>query len=298
MRVQNGSHRLTEFGIAVSPWDRKVLSDDGRFLAVIRGPVVSVHDIEAKRLVAAARLPQPAMPFREYQMLFVSSSLLRIYEEPRSFGKAQTCFIRAFELDLATRRLTQTGVLQRESRGLFVTANDDASRLIVQQWQGPETPMTALVVDGRTLRTIQSIEVNSRPYLGAAFLTNDRIAVIERAGDRHRLVVFADNGQRVSTTDLAMRGFIIGQAAGETLVLGGSRQVKSGEFGHSAFVVDLQNGQIVRREERYMPIRPEWSSLSTDPREPPFAAEKVWLLRDKKSLWRWNPSTGEKTLLF
>lgn len=301
IRLGSSDRRVIETGIEVGAFDARILSDDGRLYAHIRNGVVSVHDLEANRLVASARLPNPTGRAQWYKMAFTAPGVLRIYELPRSASpKVEPLFVHAFELDLAKRALTATGEMRAEARGLFVTANDNASRLIVQQW-GERNTGQASIVDARTLRPIAGLNAAVRPFRSILFLSDSRIAAMEGLNNEAcRLVILSPDGQRLSATDIPTSGgvFLVGEAPSGKLVLYTTTRVnKERSFDYTALVLDTRSGAVERREPHVGPVWPGEGPWGIDPRQPRFDNQRVWTLRDQTAVWRWNPATGEKTLL-
>jgi hypothetical protein len=298
-RIEGGERRMVETTVPSGPFDPKALSDDGRLFAGIRDGIISVHDLEAKRLVVSARLPQHSAPSQRFQMIFLSRSLMRIYEVP-SYGRQETGLLRAFELDLRTRKLTLTGET-RFDRGLIITANDDASRLIAQLRTESGKPSVASILDGRTLQLIASIHAAVRPFRAVRFLRDGRIAALEGLEkENRRLAILGPDGRRLRTIEVAAGEtgvFIAGEASPGKVVIALSRRVTSGKFEYTTLLVDIDGGRIARREERLVPA---WTggNYEIDPRQARFGPDHVWVLQGRDgAVWRWNPETGEKSLI-
>jgi hypothetical protein len=284
--------RLIDPGIAASPRQRKVLSDDGRRIAVIDNGILSVHDLQTRSIVASARLPHPATPNALYRMLFPSSSTVRIYEVPPRFDQSRLATIRALELDLVARRITITGEITREAQGFYLVANDDASRVHIVNWNKNSEAADGSIVDGRTLAPVADLGLKLRPYWTTLFLSDGRIAALEHTGDSRSITLFTAEGVRLSSHAVPAT-YLVGEGTGGMLVAGFSRQLPEGHSTHTTVVIDPATGKVVRAEENLYAVRDEFG-WAADPRQPSVASDKVWLLRDRTTIYRWDPTTGSK----
>ncbi len=297
-----GKPRQVETTITVGPFDPHALSDDGRLFAQIRNGLVSVHDLEGKRLIASAKLPHAASQYAMYQMAFLSPSMLRIYERLRgSSPNVKTVVLRAFELDLRRRTITRTGEIVSPGQRMALTANQDGSRLVVQVGGKVETDTKSTIVDARTLQALAPLDAVVRSYRGVLFLHDGRIATLEGFRNQpRRLVIFAPDGRRLGMTELAATngGFLIGEPAPGKIVLTTTRRVAgSNSEDIRTLLVDADSGSVLRTFEHEAPVAPGDGPLGVDPRQAAFDPQRVWLLGRRRDVWRWNAITGEKTLL-
>lgn len=274
-----------------------VLSDDLNRVAVLGATTVSVHEIDSQRLLASAPMPHRRGNARGF---FVTPDVLRILivEKTTQADDVVDITLRIFELDTRTRRITQTGSWMSTGAQLMMQASGDGSALLVNRLGKVEGPRLA-ILDGRTGALRASLPTGPGGFLGARFLSDGRLAVMSAESPRV-LHIFAADGTHVRDIPLgpsARTRILTELASGKLIVALDMTEALEGGTGRGwqTLVVDLNSGDVQRREQDVVPALQWWS---TDPRiDVPNATGVVFVVDSAGKLWRWNAVTGEKKKL-
>lgn len=246
-----------------------VLSDDGsRFAGIYRG-TISVHDLQGDRLLASAQ----GLTDRSVQeMIFVSPDVVRIWQH-------DPAALTIWELDVTRKRLTKVGQTEEKVPFRGLSANADASRLLLHG--------SGKVVDGRTGALLYQVPVGASRR-GSSMLNDGTVVVTDaKAG---RVSVFLPGGAPGAAVALPQPADYVAvgnEIAGGKVVL--LLQHAPGKYG--AAVVDLKRG-VVERSDNVRSWAPGW--FAVDPRLTVLAANAPLAVMDGDHLALWDWKTGAK----
>jgi hypothetical protein len=274
-----------------------VVSDDLNRIAVLGATTVSIHEIDTQRLIASAPMPHRRGGARGF---FVTPDILRIFIIEKGKGPLDNnpITLRIFELDAATRRLTQTGEWSTTGAQMHVAVSADGATILTNRFGKIEGPRLALL-DGRTGAFRTSMPTGTGGFQGSRLLSDGHIAVI-RPAPQPALQIFAADGTHVRDVPLegAFRGRIIGEMADGKVIVGLDMTEQwegANARGWETAIVDLNTGRVTRREREVIAALHWWG---TDPRtDVPNQTGEILVVDAAGQLWRWNTVTGEKKKL-
>ncbi len=260
------------------------LSSDGSRLATLEKGLLSVHDVAGGRTLASARIPTERASIRGF---FVGNDRFRVYRQPDG-GPGKT-HLEIFELDAATKTLSKTGEVERESGSLYFVANASGDRLVT----APES----WLLDGRTGATLAKLAPPSGGVLWPGFLADGRILLSEWAADgARRLHVFRPGGEEVRAISLP---------AGRSLFLGGEtspgRVVLAVSDGSacSSHLVDVDDGTVRRLADGICPVARLDGNLPSEAGAVVGSeATKLFVSTANRKIVRLDIDTGAQTEVF
>jgi hypothetical protein len=231
---------------------------------------------------------------------FVTPDVLRMFiiEKGRGPLDNNPITLRIFELDAATRRLTQTGEWSTTGAQLHVAVSANGATILTNRFGRIEGPRVALL-DGRTGTLRASLPIGTGGFQGSRLLSDGHIAVI-RPAPQPALQIFAADGTHVRDVPLegAFRGRIIGEMAGGEVIVGLDMTEQwegATARGWETAIVDLHTGRVTRRERDVVAPLHWWGTdLRTDV---PNQTGEILVVDATGQLWRWHTATGEKKKL-
>jgi ABC-type transport system involved in multi-copper enzyme maturation permease subunit len=244
-RIDGDEARLLPVELQVA--HRFILSEDGARLAKLEGNTISVHQLQPEKLLVSA---QGLNPKDVQEVAFIGPDLVRIWQhEPAA--------LTIWELDVTRKTLTRTGQAAGNVTFRGISANADASRLLLHG--------SGQVVDGRTGATLYQVPVATNRR-GAAMLSDGTVIVTDTSAGRLR--VYSREGGAM-TADIVLPG-TKGYALVASEIAGGKAVVMTEEEPsrrRRTFIVDLKRG-LVERSAPVGAIASVWFDL--DPRLPIF----------------------------
>ena len=259
------SGRTDETRITVRPMTtRMVATGDLARLAVADGKTLTVYEVPTGRSLGSARLTDPLA-----SMYFAAPDVVRFYTiDGRSWN--------AFEFDAARHTLQKTGTLTTLPLRFHATA--DGTRLATL-----ENGMRSVVIrDPRTLQAIGGEDL-AQQALTMAVLADGRIVTAELK-DGH--VVLRVIGTKTAVDLPPGRPWIVRDLGGGKVAVAFLARFPS------LFVVDVDRGSIVRRENNLALPMP---AFSADPRTAQWSPNMI-VIRGG-SVLRWHALTGETKVL-
>lgn len=261
-----------------------VMSDDGRRVAIVDGDTVSVHDLDANRLLVSARgLPASSWGLWFY---FVGPDIVRIITLPgnRDARRSPTLW----ELNVAQRKLTKTGTVEPIATS-YPVATPDGSRLLFRR--------EGLVVDGRTGATLVRLPAGR---WGSSMLSDGTLLTLGEAGALVRMTIYAPDGTRRGEVSLpGMRTVVVrGEIAPGKIMVNGTRRVLGGREDDNwrAFIIDTATAKVERVDENFYGPFVAWRH--TDPRPLPLDTGRALAGYGKDGkLVLWDPRTGGRKAL-
>jgi MFS family permease len=292
---------LNETGISLAVFAQMVLSDDGKRIAVAAGQTLFVQDIASKRLVGSVNLRQNAQRVR---MFFENPDQLRVY----TFEKhGDGLHIEASRFTPAGRKLESLGRYVTDAERVTMIADQAGSQLLLREAWGAtenETREKRQLMDAVTLRPVlMSLPVGPSQFLSALFLSNSNMAFVDKAGEGRTLKVVSPSGDLIHEYPLVENGSAtLGVELGKDrlLIMVGRGPLEKRRY--STEVINLSNGRVERREPDTYAIVTHYG-WGTDPRPMPRQPSAALVLMERgqdrpwRRIWRWNPSTGERTPL-
>jgi hypothetical protein len=256
------------------------LSPNGSRLAVL-GDTISVHDLDARRILASARRNPRAFTVA---VCFASPDVVRVYQ-----GQNGSPNVTIWELDTRTKAFVQTGAVTTEA-GHYngIRTSRDGSRILF--------PRSGIVADSRTGAVIGKVPLTTPNIFSSAILGNDTVVVFKRDTPRVTLAhFFALDGAPLRTMSLpAHFAWISGETSDGKLIAIGYDKINDGETGRGRkmFVIDPASGTIVRTLNDIKGPTPNFSET----RLRRFAAnDKLAAVNADGKLVTWVPATGAVT---
>lgn len=248
-----------------------VFTNDHARLAVLDGNGISVHEIDADRLVAAASFPR-GVATKPPLAFFVSPDVVRIFAVQYS---QREHVLRVFEFDTARRRLEQTGTWSTP-RPMWLRASADGATLVAYSDE------SAVFLDGRTAAERNRLRGT---LFKSRILADGRLAEVRPDGT---LTIGGGPSIPLGWTGSS---YIAGETADGKLLIG----IREGEPGigrYSTIVVDMRSGRVVRREDA---LRVHPQIHGNDPRVPvPYQTNEIVALDSTGRYLLWNVDTGAK----
>ena len=252
-------------GILAPSWSSIALSDDGSRVAVTKGQVLSVFDLENRRHLVSVPIENGSRA----HLFFTSRDRVRFlqYDSARRNSSDR---VRTSELDIVKRSLTLTGQREISGGSRPISYSADGSRAFART--------TGEIVDGRTLATIAKIAPSAS--WGSAMLHDGKVAVVEKDGAGLHLRLFDRDGRMVRGFALPNvdRAYLVAETTDGKLLL------SSGAGG--VLVVDPVRGTL----DRTSPLFSGLSLQSTiDPRLARYEAGMPLIGADTKgkvAVWK------------
>jgi hypothetical protein len=257
-----------------------ILDDAGTRVAAFSERQLGVYDLEQGRLLASAPLSEGWRT----RGFFVGDRL-RILD----FAKTEdrTFRLDISELDVSAGRLTKSGAAEDVQEWSFVIADRTGDRLLIFE---PHFRRVQLV-DGRSGRRLAVLaEAPTRSW--GRFLSDGRILLAERIGDRRRLHLFGEDGSPARVIELP---------GGEQVSLGGEAApgriiVGVGALGdQKILLVDLDSGEVRSVADHLSPVVRSLSFFGPANATVMQGSEATKLfLRGSGALVRLDPLSGER----
>jgi hypothetical protein len=251
------------------------LSADGSRVAAWENGNLSVHDLDAQRTLASARLPVGAN--EKLSGVFVGRDVFRL----RRSGDAS---IDLFELEVTHRTLTTVGRIEVSKALRFSFTDADGSRILT------ESGFHAVrLFDGTNGRPLASLGEEPAESRWPTFLPDGRIVVLEHIGKDRRLALFGHDGQPEGSIPLPPTRHVYfgGEVAAGQLVLG----VADEGFRYSSYLVDLERKTLRTVADDLRPI-----FLGQPMPDLGSAATKLFY-GPARSLVRFDPLTGDRRVI-
>ncbi|HEX3528973.1 MAG TPA: hypothetical protein VH988_18090 [Thermoanaerobaculia bacterium] len=283
--------------VSFADWSaRLALSPRGRLLAAVQGSVLTVDDLEARRLVAS--IPLGATDDQRFQVRFLDDRHLRLYEEvsERSPGGAPVWRLSAFDLDLDAGhgRLIRTGGIELPGgRPYYWTIGPDGWRLVLRSQSGP-----ILLADLRTgtlVATLPRCGVGSL----AVFLADGRLLLDQRSAGGAMLCLLDRDGAELRRMSFpGLRVAVGGEVQPGRLAMATAPQGSLADpAGWSAFLLDLDTGQRVSIGPDLLPTLRDLTPFDRGAASPQSIGPRLFLKKGGE-LVLLDPATGHlRTLL-
>jgi len=287
-----------------SPPRAWAISSDGKRLAAVNDETggasanfVSVYELSTARLLAAAAIP----PQVGAHLLFVTPDRLRIYlEESPGRGAANEVprQLAIYEMDVAGRKLTETGRMGPFAGFLVLRTDAGASRAIVLDPRGRNLTLH----DGRSGRQIALLSSGEKRSRNAAFLGNGRIVQVESSDTGTRVHIFSSDGEEQRMVPIRFGpGWRMG-LGGEILpgvVAVAVRSEKADRKDSECLLVDTRTGQTRSIGEHLFPaVAMAWWGRHDPSWYPAAGSEATRLFLDAGgSLIHFDASTGERQVI-
>lgn len=285
-RLDIANAQTVATNIETGPNTEVVMSDDLSRLAVIDGSVLTIHDLAHDRIVGSVKLPQTA-PARQYRMYFVGPDVVRVIDQSLGSVKEESVALNIYEFDAPRRALARTGGATFATKNAYFSASADGSRLLVRMYP----TRRAAVIDARTGATVVEWPTGTA---GAwpQFLSDGSLAGFTREANGFRFRTITTSGAIVS--EVLLPGWERASFARE--IAPGKVLAWLSRPGSRAVIIDVKRGVV---EQSVDGLRVVMDAGSTaDPRRAPIDASQPIVGMDAAgSLVRWNPATGERTVL-
>jgi len=197
---------------------------------------------------------------------FAGPGVLRVYAVHPSPGSPGKSVIDIEELDVARRRLQQTGRAGPFARTFPILTDAARERLLVRD--GPES---IVLLDARTGALIRKLSGEPAISRSADFLSDGRIALFESPGGQGRIVVLSRDGERQKEIPIgpAQRAYILGERpAGSLAIVAGSRDELI-QYAGRVLVIDLARGAVAAWGDHLSPAAPYARFVGGDPGDLP-----------------------------
>jgi hypothetical protein len=292
--LRHPAARPEELPIPVG-WDTDVLalSRDGTRMLTRNGRAFSMQEIPSGRDLGSQQLgPQVLI-----SAFFEDQQTARLYLRERA-ETAKRVVVHMHSLSADGGGLETTGQVELPGGQWTFTASADGHRLLAQDFADGRAGGCFAVFDARTgHREFGFGECITRPdsrmhwRLGARFLADGRLAVIERDAASTRLHVVSPQGQAKRAMDLGTaRVATLGPEVAPGCVVvglsGGHVTMSSDEWR----VIDLDAAQVLGRGRGHLPLGGVWSDPTTAP--PPGSLGASCFVVDGR-LMRWDATARE-----
>ena len=245
-----------------------IFSRDSTRLAVIVADRITVWNTLTGAMLVSAKSSSPLWEqARGFTCAtFAGPDILRVYRVRLSPDASMKSVIDILELDVARRRLGQTGTAGPFARTFPILTDAARERLLVRD--GPESVALLDARTGAILRTISGAGAISR---SADFLSDGRIALFESPGGQGRVVVLSRDGDREKEIPIgpAERAYILGERPAGSLVIAAGSRNELIEYAGRVLVIDLARDAVVRWGDRLSPAAPYARFLVGDPGDIP-----------------------------
>lgn len=287
--------RPRQTAIFASVHDKLVLSPSGERAAIFAGEeTLTVYELSSGQALFSARIPRAKTD--RSRMTFVTGDLLRVVV----YG-VNARAVSLFDVDVPGRRLVRKASATLGWKALLVSASPAGDRLLLRG--GDDHPLAVIDVGtGKRLDLPGSPGAKGLP----ALLWDGRVVIPRVANGAASLELRTKEGalERVIPLGPFGRRVWIGWevAPGKLLVtVHRSSEGTPEPAGWTALLVDLEKGEIVGRESGLrMPdsILRRW--VESDLLDGPVVGSPgaMTFLDAQDSVVRWNPLTGEKTVVF
>ena len=287
----------TTISIRPGYFDALTLSADGRRLAVREEKTLSVFDLPSEKQLVSVRLPENVANVRSF---FLLAERLRILGWPEPAAGVERADLRVLELDVAGKRLVETGRIPDVSRmGFFsLRRSGEGDRLVLNERRDGRRTVT--LYDGRTgalLAKLTSCEGEGNYQ--AMFLADGRVVLAEggQQGTRVRLFSPAGKPDRVFELAAGRRIRLGGEASAGSVVVSVVPERSTRWSDGTAFLVDLTRGTSTPLGRGYQPLASFWWLGGGEAPEPGSVASRA-LIGPDGTLSLLDPSgSGFRTLL-
>lgn len=279
--------------IEARPWNL-VLSPDGSRLAVLEERTVSVYETPSGRLLAA-----PAFGSDDRQALrfaFLGPNRLRLYRlgpagQAATGQESRTASIEVLDLNLSTRRLERTALIEGLRRPFSLAFDDRGERVIAREQAGGVS-----LFDASSGARIASPGEPGWDRVSKAFLSDGRPVIAEATGGNGRVHLFSRDGLPERVFEVGRAGAIrIGAepAAGQlTLAISPAPELDGPA---DTVLLDLTSGVLRKLAKHARPVasRMHWRL----PWMEPGSGVTRLIERDDGTLLSFDPAAGSLTPL-
>jgi hypothetical protein len=252
------------------------LSADGSRIATWENGDLSVHDLDAQRTLASARLPVGEN--ERVSGVFVGRDVFRVHREG-------TASIDLFDLDVAHRTLTALGRIAGLKAVQWSLTNPDGTRILAESG----SPRSVQLFDGKSGTLLSTLGEARAEGRWPTFLRDGRIALVQRLATSG-LEIFGPDGRAEAEIALPPTRHVYfgGEVAAGQLVLG----VAGEGIRYSSYLADLERKTVRKIADDLSPI-----SLGRIMPEVGSEATKLFYEADQRSLVRLDPLTGQRRTL-
>jgi hypothetical protein len=287
--------------VAFEEWpDRMALSPGGRLLAAVHGTVLTVDDLEARRLVASVPLTVAGGEQR-VQMRFLDEQHLRVYQveserverSARQEKPERLWRLTALDLEPGHGRLLRSGSIEVPGDWMFWTVGPDGWHVALRTMNAP-----LRLGDLRTGTVLATLPLNAEGGT-ATFLADGRLLLDQRTAEGSTLRVLDREGAELRQIAFpALRAAVGGEVQPGRLVMATTRRGSFGDpAGWSAFVLNLDNGQTTPVGPDLLPVVRDVSLFDRGTVRPEAIGSRLFLGKGG-SLVLFDPATGHlRTLL-
>ncbi len=292
LRLDDPSARARETKIVLSrrTWPL-ILSADGSRLAAVSGRLLAVYEVESGRLLASVQVRDKD---EGISGAFVSPDVLRILRiRPGAIpGRARR---EVLELDVAAKKIETVGASDGLLSAAPVLRSRDRDQIVMNEGRGSRVTIR----DARTLQIRSTLREGEPARSSTVAILSDEKIVLGLSDDRSAwLQTFSPDGAPLNRVPLGPTGRIRlgGETARDQLLV--AVHLPSGGPGlperHVLHLVDLSNGTATKVADGLRPLIWWWHPQRIAPGSEPT---KLFLSDDQK-LVRFDPSTGERRVLF
>lgn len=254
-----------------------VLSGDGSRLATWEDGVLAIHDVDAQRTIASAKVPS-----RERESLggvFVGGDVFRV------FRTADTS-IDIIDFDTVARSLTARGRITTSVSLRYMVPNPSGTRLLTVE--GPSRSARLYdAANGSLLASLADAAVDSRWPL---FLPDDRIILSESVSKVRRLRVFGPGGteERLIPLPEATLLSLGGEFERGRLCLG----FGDAAYRYKSWVANLDDGSLRKIADDLRPL-----SLGRATPDIGSEATRLFYGPGQSTIVRLDPATGARRVI-
>jgi len=276
--------RKRQTTLIVSETAHLTLSPDGDRLAVVEGSTLSFYQVDNEALLTAVRLPED---LHNATLFFLSSEIARLYGATDGESKPIITFA---EVDVETGQIERTGLVELEDNctWYWTLFDADLKQIAFRGRFGEDRKMVGQIHDARTGEFIRTVD----NFKG--FLADGRVVSFREEDDTSWLDI--DSVEETAVTldlgpweDVAVCGE---PSIGELVVIRRDQWSLTG----GPVVIDTSSGAKRSISEDELICRGAWqwkpgSLTGTRSASGPLSGHLF--VRDRTSLVRWDPETGE-----
>jgi hypothetical protein len=252
------------------------LSADGSRVATWENGDLSVHDLDAQRTLASARLPLGDN--ERLTGVFVGRDVFRVH-------RAGNSSIDLFDFDVARRTLTPLGRIAGLKAVQWSLTNPDGARILAESG----SPRSVQLFDGQSGALLATLGEARAEGRWPTFLPDGRIALVQRLVTSG-LEIFGPDGRPEGPIALPPTRHVYfgGVVAAGQLVLG----VAGEGFRYASYLADLERKTVRKVADDLSPV-----PLGRLMPEVGGEATKLFYGPDQRSLVRFDPLTGQRRTL-
>ncbi|HWW60560.1 MAG TPA: hypothetical protein VN181_04250, partial [Thermoanaerobaculia bacterium] len=286
-RQLDGDAKSIGTTIDVGPNADVTMTDDLSRVAVIDGNVLTIRDVARDRIVGSVKMPRTATAGR-YSMYFIGPDIVRVLDQTPGAARDESVALTVYEFDAPRRTLTKTGEATFATKSLYVIATPDGSRLLARLYPS----RSVALLDARTAATLTAWPDGTVGGLPRLLADGSLAGFLRGEGDALTFKTIAPNGTVVSEVKLPRAKF----AWFARELAPGKVLVSLTEPGAKAFIIDVRRGVVEKSVDDLRIV--SHTSTAADPRSAsPDPSQPIVGVDANGSLVRWNPETGERTVI-